>query len=274
MTRADELAAARGLAESRSKARALIEEGKLLCGGKPVDKPSRKLPDDAELSVVADAQTLKFVSRAGLKLEGFLDAFGMDLRGAEILDAGASTGGFTDCMLQHGAKKVYSIDVGYGQLDWRLRNDERVKVMERMNARNMTSDWFDEEVDFASMDVSFISIKLILPAIYNCLKNGALAVILVKPQFEAGKGKVGKIGVVREEATHKEVLLSCMLFAQSLGFEIQHVDYSPITGPKGNIEFLMVLKKRGGDSAIIMQDQADGIARNTVKAAHNDEFIS
>ena len=154
------------------------------------------------------------------------------------------------------------------------RNDERVKVMERMNARNMTSDWFDEEVDFASMDVSFISIKLILPAIYNCLKNGALAVILVKPQFEAGKGKVGKNGVVREEATHKEVLLSCMLFAQSLGFEIQHVDYSPITGPKGNIEFLMVLKKRGGDSAIIMQDQADGIARNTVKAAHNDEFIS
>lgn len=177
-------------------------------------------------------------------------------------------------MLQHGAKKVYSIDVGYGQLDWRLRNDERVKVMERMNARNMTSDWFDEEVDFASMDVSFISIKLILPAIYNCLKNGALAVILVKPQFEAGKGKVGKNGVVREEATHIEVLLSCMLFAQSLGFEIQHVDYSPITGPKGNIEFLMVLKKRGGDSAIIMQDQADGIARNTVKAAHNDEFIS
>ena len=271
-TRADVRLVELGLCQSREKARSLIMSGAVYINEVRIDKAGDAVPEDCVLTVRENPNP--FVSRGGLKLQKALTKYDIDLNGLVAMDVGASTGGFTDCMLQHGAKKVYSIDVGYGQLDWRLRNDERVKVMERMNARNMTSDWFDEEVDFASMDVSFISIKLILPAIYNCLKNGALAVILVKPQFEAGKGKVGKNGVVREEATHKEVLLSCMLFAQSLGFEIQHVDYSPITGPKGNIEFLMVLKKRGGDSAIIMQDQADGIARNTVKAAHNDEFIS
>lgn len=271
-TRADVRLVELGLCQSREKARSLIMSGAVYINEVRIDKAGDAVPKDCVLTVRENPNP--FVSRGGLKLQKAVTKYDIDLNGLVAMDVGASTGGFTDCMLQHGAKKVYSIDVGYGQLDWRLRNDERVKVMERMNARNMTSDWFDEEVDFASMDVSFISIKLILPAIYNCLKDDALAVILVKPQFEAGKGKVGKNGVVREEATHKEVLLSCMLFAQSLGFEIQHVDYSPITGPKGNIEFLMVLKKRGGDSAIIMQDQADGIARNTVKAAHNDEFIS
>ena len=271
-TRADIRLVELGLCQIREKARSLIMSGAVYINEVRIDKAGDTVPEDCVLTVRENPNP--FVSRGGLKLQKAVTKYDIDLNGLVAMEVGASTGGFTDCMLQHGAKKVYSIDVGYGQLDWRLRNDERVKVMERMNARNMTSDWFDEEVDFASMDVSFISIQLILPAIYNCLKNGAIAVILVKPQFEAGKGKVGKNGVVREEATHKEVLLSCMLFAQSLGFEIQHVDYSPITGPKGNIEFLMVLKKRGGDSAIIMQDQADGIARNTVKAAHNDEFIS
>lgn len=271
-TRADVRLVELGLCQSREKARSLIMSGSVYINEVRIDKAGDAVPEDCVLTVRENPNP--FVSRGGLKLQKAVTKYDIDLNGLVAMDVGASTGGFTDCMLQHGAKKVYSIDVGYGQLDWRLRNDERVKVMERMNARNMTSDWFDEEVDFASMDVSFISIKLILPAIYNCLKDDALAVILVKPQFEAGKGKVGKNGVVREEATHKEVLLSCMLFAQSLGFEIQHVDYSPITGPKGNIEFLMVLKKRGGDSAIIMQDQAEEIAHNTVKAAHNDEFIS
>ena len=179
----------RGLCDSRSRAQALIMSGAVFVDGQKCDKAGTPVADDAAVEV--RGETCPFVSRGGLKLQKADTNYDIDLNGLVAMDVGASTGGFTDCMLQHGAKKVYSIDVGYGQLDWRLRNDERVKVMERMNARNMTSDWFNEEVDFASMDVSFISIKLILPAIYNCLKNGALAVILVKPQFEAGKGMVG-----------------------------------------------------------------------------------
>ena len=183
------------------------------------------VPEDCVLTVRENPNP--FVSRGGLKLQKAVTKYDIDLNGLVAMDVGASTGGFTDCMLQHGAKKVYSIDVGYGQLDWRLRNDERVKVMERMNARNMTSDWFDEEVDFASMDVSFISIKLILPAIYNCLKNGALAVILVKPQFEAGRDKVGKKGVVRELSTHVEVIENTVAFMLESGFRCWDLIFPP-----------------------------------------------
>ncbi len=271
-TRADVRLVELGLCQSREKARSLIMSGAVYINEVRVEKAGDNVPEDCVLTVRENPNP--FVSRGGLKLQKAVDKYNIELNGLVAMDVGASTGGFTDCMLQHGARKVYSIDVGYGQLDWRLRNDERVKVMERTNARNMEPDWFDETVEFASMDVSFISIKLILPAIYNCLKHNSQSVILVKPQFEAGKGKVGKNGVVREESTHKEVLLSCMLFAQSLGFEIEHVDYSPITGPKGNIEFLMVLRKRGDETNMIMQDQAAEIAQNVVATAHSDEFIT
>ena len=195
MTRADELAAARGLAESRSKARALIEEGKLLCGGKPVDKPSRKLPDDAELSVVADAQTLKFVSRAGLKLEGFLDAFGMDLRGAEILDAGASTGGFTDCALSRGAACSYCVDVGAGQLHPKLLADPRVRNFEKTDIRDVSPEFFDGKLfDFVCADLSFISLEKVFDRLWNVLKPSGTAVCLVKPQFETSPSVMRKTG--------------------------------------------------------------------------------
>ena len=239
--RLDVLLVKRNLAESREKAKAVIMSGIVYVDGQKEDKAGSMFDETANVEV--RGTTLKYVSRGGLKLEKAMTHFGVTLEGKICMDVGASTGGFTDCMLQHGAKKVYSIDVGYGQLDWRLRNDERVKVMERMNARNMTSDWFDEEVDFASMDVSFISIKLILPAIYNCLKNGALAVILVKPQFEAGKDKVGKKGVVRDPAVHAEVLREFLHYAPECGFGVRGLEFSPIRGPEGNIEYLAWLKK-------------------------------
>lgn len=271
-TRADVRLTELGLCQSRERARSLIMSGAVYLNEVRIDKAGDPVPEDCVLTVREDPNP--FVSRGGLKLQKAVTKYGIDLNGLTAIDVGASTGGFTDCMLSHGAKKVYSIDVGYGQLDWRLRNDDRVVVMERMNARNMAPDWFDEEIDFASMDVSFISIKLILPAIYQCLKQNALAVILVKPQFEAGKSKVGKNGVVRDAATHKEVLLSSMLFAASLGFELLHADYSPITGPKGNIEFLMVLSKRGSVAAELTPECAEQIAQKTVCDAHNDAFIA
>ena len=240
-TRADVRLVELGLCQSREKARSLIMSGAVYINEVRIDKAGDAVPEDCVLTVRENPNP--FVSRGGLKLQKAVTKYDIDLNGLVAMDVGASTGGFTDCMLQHGAKKVYSIDVGYGQLDWRLRNDERVKVMERMNARNMTSDWFDEEVDFASMDVSFISIKLILPAIYNCLKNGALAVILVKPQFEAGKEKVGKKGVVRDPAVHAEVLREFLRYAPECGFGVKGLDFSPIRGPEGNIEYLAWLEK-------------------------------
>ena len=270
--RLDQLVFDKGLAESRERAKAYIMAGSVYVNGQKETKPGTSVAEDA--AVEMRGETLPYVSRGGWKLEKALRVFPIDVKDAVCIDCGASTGGFTDLLLQSGAAKVYAVDVGYGQLAWSLRTDPRVVCMERTNIRYVTHEQIPEEMDVAVADLSFISLRLILGAVGALLKPEGEMVCLVKPQFEAGKGKVGKNGVVREEATHKEVLLSCMLFAQSLGFEIQHVDYSPITGPKGNIEFLMVLKKRGGDSAIIMQDQADGIARNTVKAAHNDEFIS
>ena len=270
--RLDVLLVSLGLAESRAKAQATIMAGEVYVNGQKADKSGMEV--DITSNVEVRGSACPYVSRGGLKLEKALRNFGVDPTGYVCSDSGASTGGFTDCLLQQGASKVFAIDVGYGQLAWKIRNDPRVVVMERTNIRYVTPEDLGQPLDLSVIDVSFISLSLVLPVVKTLLKPTGQVLCLIKPQFEAGKGKVGKNGVVREEATHKEVLLSCMLFAQSLGFEIQHVDYSPITGPKGNIEFLMVLKKRGGDSAIIMQDQADGIARNTVKAAHNDEFIS
>lgn len=239
--RADVLLVELGLAESREKARSLILAGVVFADGQRVEKAGQAL--SPEQAVTVKENPIPFVSRGGLKLDKALRAYDISLQGAVAADVGASTGGFTDCMLQNGAGYVYAIDVGYGQLDWRLRNDARVCVMERCNARSMEPGWFKQPLDFAGMDVSFISIRLILPALYACLREGALAVTLVKPQFEAGRDKVGKNGVVRDPAVHAEVLTQATRAAMQAGFHILAVDFSPITGPKGNIEFLLILQK-------------------------------
>ena len=189
--------------------------------------------------------TLKYVSRGGLKLEKAMQTFPLHLEGKVCADIGASTGGFTDCMLQNGAKKVYAVDVGYGQLDWKLRNDERVVCMERTNARYLTHEEVPEELDFASIDVSFISLKLIFPALYGLLREGGEIACLIKPQFEAGREKVGKKGVVRDPAVHLEVLEHFLQHAKDNHFTVIGITYSPIRGPEGNIEYLGFLRKSG-----------------------------
>lgn len=251
-----------GLAQSREKARSLIMAGEVYLDTARVDKPGASVPEDCVLTV--KEQAIPFVSRGGLKLDKAIRKYSLSLQDKVAMDIGASTGGFTDCMLQNGAAKVYAIDVGYGQLDWKLRNDPRVVVMERTNARNMEPGWFEEQPEFASIDVSFISVKLILPGMYASLKDGSKAVVLVKPQFEAGRGKVGKNGVVREKETHRQVVEETALFAQSLGFCVEQVDFSPITGPKGNIEFLLVLSK-GEEKE---QKSITDWVKNVVDSAH------
>ena len=242
--RLDILVVKKGLAESREKAKALIMSGDIFVNGEREDKPGTVFEADTA-KIELHGKPLPYVSRGGLKLEKAMVTVPITIEGKICADIGASTGGFTDCMLQNGAARVYAVDVGYGQLDWKLRNDPRVVVMERTNARNMEPDWFTEAPDFASMDVSFISVKLILPGIYKSLREGAQAVILVKPQFEAGRGRVGKNGVVRDKDTHRQVVEDTARFALDTGFSIRQIDYSPITGPKGNIEFLLLLEKSG-----------------------------
>jgi 23S rRNA (cytidine1920-2'-O)/16S rRNA (cytidine1409-2'-O)-methyltransferase len=264
-TRADQRLVELGLAQSREKARSLIMEGMVSCDGVRLEKPGTAVNEAQVLAVKENA--LPYVSRGGLKLEKAIRVYGLDLNGKVAVDVGASTGGFTDCMLQNGVKKVYAIDVGYGQLDWRLRSDARVKVMERTNARFLTPEWFEETPEFATVDVSFISIRLILPGLFGALKNGASAVVLVKPQFEAGRGKVGKNGVVREPEIHSEVLLGAAHFASSAGFSIQALDFSPITGPKGNIEFLMILQKNT-ESICVNEQNLQNVVTSTVRKAH------
>ena len=248
-----------GLAQSRERAKALIMEGVVLLDGVKVQKASDQVRDGQVLSLKENP--IPFVSRGGLKLEKAVNGYGIDLSDKVCVDIGASTGGFTDCMLMHGAKKVFAVDVGYGQLDWKLRNDERVVCMERHNARLMAPDWFDSVPEFASIDVSFISIKLILPRLNECLAPGGEAVVLVKPQFEAGRDKIGKNGVVRDIKTHAEVLTNAITFACENGFAIKGVDFSPITGPKGNIEFLLYLSHSSGET------EQDGMTQEELSAA-------
>lgn len=264
-TRADLLLFESGLAKSREKARALIMEGVVFCEGRRVEKPGDMLPEDSTFTIKED--TIPYVSRGGLKLKKALDVFPISVEGKTAADLGASTGGFTDVMLKHGAKKVYAVDVGYGQLDWSLRNDDRVVVMERTNARNMQSDWFPDPVQFATMDLSFISVKLILTPLYPLLADGGEAVVLVKPQFEAGRGKVGKNGVVRSKETHEEVFLETASFCLDLGFNIAGMDYSPITGPKGNIEFLLALRK---EQQTYTRELLASQIHNIVERAHTE----
>lgn len=229
------------MAKSREHARALIMAGQVYVDGRKETKAGTFLGEGME--VVVRSEVIPFVSRGGLKLEKALKTFPIQLTGLTAADIGASTGGFTDCMLKRGAKRVYAIDVGYGQLDWGLRNDPRVTVMERTNARYMEPDWFEEPLEFASIDVSFISISKILPSLFACLEEGGQVVSLVKPQFEAGRGKIGKNGVVSDPATHREVCKQAVDYAMQAGFTICGITFSPIRGPKGNIEFLLWLKK-------------------------------
>ena len=240
--RLDVLLVKRGLMPSREKAKAVIMAGEVFVDNQREDKAGSTFDEKQE--IVVKGKTLKYVSRGGLKLEKAMNNFDIVLKDKVCMDVGASTGGFTDCMLQNGAVKVYSVDVGHGQLDWKLRNDERVVCMERTNMRYMTEDDIDEKASFVSIDVSFISLTKILPAVYRILNMGGEVVALIKPQFEAGREKVGKKGVVRDPKVHEEVIEKICDFASSNGFELLHLDYSPIKGPEGNIEYLLHLKKR------------------------------
>lgn len=262
--RADVLLVDLGLAQSRERAKALIMEGVVYNGEVKVMKASDSFPDDAVLKVREDP--IPFVSRGGLKLNKAIKKYGICLKDLVCLDVGASTGGFTDCMLQNGASHVYAVDVGYGQLDWKLRNDPRVTCMERHNARLMESSWFELTPDFASCDVSFISIKLILPRMYECLSSTGEAVVLVKPQFEAGRNKIGKNGVVRDENTHFDVLFDAAQFAKICGFSVTALDYSPITGPKGNIEYLLYISKGASDK----ETDLYSAAKKVVSLSHEE----
>lgn len=239
--RIDVLLFERGLAPSREKARTLIMAGSVYVNNQKFDKPGDTVSDDAEIEV--RGSTLKYVSRGGLKLEKAMQLFPIDLNGKICMDIGASTGGFTDCMLQNGAQKVYSVDVGYGQLAWQLRQDPRVVNLERTNARYLTREQVPEEIDFFSVDVSFISLRIILPAVRPLLRDGGQAVCLIKPQFEAGREKVGKKGVVRDRAVHEEVVETICRFTVENGYSVLGLTFSPVKGPEGNIEYLVYLEK-------------------------------
>ncbi|MGD8191534.1 TlyA family RNA methyltransferase [Brevibacillus ginsengisoli] len=243
--RIDVLLVEKGLCETREKAKAAVMAGLVYVGTERCDKPGTKLPEDVALTVKGEVHP--YVSRGGLKLEKAIREFGVDLQEKVMMDIGASTGGFTDCALQHGARLVYAIDVGYGQLAWSLRQDSRVVVMERTNFRHLDPAQFEHEMpDFASIDVSFISLRLILPVLYQFLKQGGEVLALVKPQFEAGKENVGKNGIVRDPEIHRDVIVSILSFAQTIGFELVGLSYSPITGGEGNIEFLLHARKSTG----------------------------
>ena len=239
--RLDVLLVNRGLAPSREKAKTMIMEGNVFVNNNREDKAGSTFAEDAPIEI--HGNTLKYVSRGGLKLEKAMTHFSISLDGMVCMDIGASTGGFTDCMLQNGAKKVYSVDVGYGQFAWKLRQDPRVVCMEKTNIRYVTPEDIDDVLDFASVDVSFISLTKVLPAAYALLKDGGQMVCLIKPQFEAGREKVGKKGVVREKSTHIEVIEKVTDYAVSIGFEVAALEFSPIKGPEGNIEYLLYITK-------------------------------
>ena len=257
--RLDVLLVNRGLAPSREKAKALIMAGDVFVNGQREDKPGTTFEEAKITSLEVKGDTLPYVSRGGLKLEKAVKNFGFSLDGKVCMDIGASTGGFTDCMLQNGAAKVYSVDVGHGQLDWKLRSDDRVVCMEKTNFRYMVREDIEDDLDFASCDVSFISLtKILLPA-RRLLKDGAEMVCLIKPQFEAGKEKVGKKGVVRDPEVHSEVVHRIFDFMGIAGFEVLHLDFSPIKGPEGNIEYLIHIRKDPARNAEVEQlSEADG----------------
>ena len=259
--RLDVLLVQRGLAPSREKAKTMIMEGNVFVDQQREDKAGSFF--DVEAKIEVRGNTLRYVSRGGLKLEKAMEAFGLDLSGCVCMDIGASTGGFTDCMLQNGAAKVYAVDVGYGQFAWKLRQDPRVVCMEKTNIRYVTPDQIGEPLDFASVEVSFISLTKVLEPAKAMLREGAQMVCLIKPQFEAGKDKVGKKGVVREQSTHREVIEKVIAYARGLGFRVLHLDYSPVKGPEGNIEYLVHL---ANDNLPESEETADVAA--VVRMAH------
>ena len=239
--RLDVLLVNRGLAPSREKAKAMIMEGNVFVDQQREDKAGASF--DVEAKIEVRGNTLKYVSRGGLKLEKAMTHFGITLDGKVCMDIGASTGGFTDCMLQNGALKVYAVDVGYGQFAWKLRQDERVVCMEKTNIRYVTPEDIADRLDFASVDVSFISLTKVLGPARALLTDNGEMVCLIKPQFEAGREKVGKKGVVRDKAVHEEVIEKVISFAMEIGFEVLNLEYSPIKGPEGNIEYLVYIRK-------------------------------
>ncbi len=245
--RIDILLFEKGLAESREKARAIIMSGCVFADGNRIDKPGTNVSDDADIQIKGNA--LPFVSRGGLKLEKALDVFQVSPEGAVCIDCGASTGGFTDCLLKRGALKVYAVDVGYGQLAWNLRNDCRVVCMERTNVRYITEEQIKDKLDIAVIDVSFISLRLVLPPVKKLLKDSAKVICLIKPQFEAGREKVGKKGVVKAPETHKEVLSRFLINAAETDYSVKGLSYSPIKGPEGNIEYLGYLVPGAGSDS-------------------------
>ncbi|MGI6403957.1 MAG: TlyA family RNA methyltransferase [Oscillospiraceae bacterium] len=250
-----------GHVSGRDRAKALIMAGQVYVNGEKVAKAGEEIPLDAVLEL--RGETLPYVSRGGLKLEKAVQSFSLSIADQVCGDIGASTGGFTDCMLQNGASRVYAVDVGYGQLDWRLRSDPRVVVLERTNARYLTREQIPEPLGLVSIDASFISLTLLLPALPALMKEEADLVCLIKPQFEAGRDKVGKNGVVRDRSVHQEVIRKVADFGLDLGFSSRGLDFSPITGPKGNIEYLLYLvhSPRG-------ERLSDQLIRETVEQAH------
>ena len=288
--RLDVLLVKQGMAQSREKAKAIIMSGNVFVDGQREDKAGAVF-DEEKVRIEIRGSSLKYVSRGGLKLEKAMERFGIVLTGKICMDIGASTGGFTDCMLQNGAKKVYSVDVGHGQLAWKLRNDDRVVCMEKTNFRYLLREQIEDDLDFASVDVSFISLTKILIPARSLLKENGQMVCLIKPQFEAGKEKVGKKGVVREEKTHIEVIEKVIDYADSLGFRILNLEFSPVKGPEGNIEYLLYLEKDPekvietekiteaeaeeklkmileGESGLSRKDEIRKLISDTVKTAH------
>lgn len=251
--RLDQLVFSRGLTESRERAKTTIMSGQVFVNGQRMDKPGMLVLDDSRIEI--QGETKKFVSRGGYKLEKALDTFSILPQDRICIDCGASTGGFTDCLLKRGAQKVYAIDVGYGQLSWALRSDSRVVVMERTNIRHVTPDQFPDAITLAVMDLSFISLHLVLPAVSSVLTEHAEIICLVKPQFEAGREKVGKKGVVRDPAVHLEVLQRFCLFVKEAGLGLKNMSYSPIKGPEGNIEYLAHLQKGTGETQDILLEE-------------------
>ncbi len=249
--RLDVILVNQGYAPSREKAKAIIMSGNVYVNGQKEDKAGTSF-DETKIKVEVRGSSLKYVSRGGLKLEKAMEQWQFDLKDCVCMDIGASTGGFTDCMLQNGAAKVYSVDVGHGQLAWKLRNDERVVCMEQTNFRYMVREDIQDDLDFASVDVSFISLTKILIPARNLLKAGGQMVCLIKPQFEAGRDKVGKNGVVREPKIHEEVIRKIVDYADSIGFTVLHLEFSPIKGPEGNIEYLIHLQKESEPNAEIL----------------------
>lgn len=254
--RADVLLYEKDLADSREKAKRLIMEGVVYVGEVKVEKPGELYSD--ETMFIVKSNPLKYVSRGGLKLEKAIENFKLDLVDKICMDIGASTGGFTDCMLQSGAKKVYAVDVGYGQLDWKIRNDNRVVVLERTNIRKLDTDAIKDKIDFISIDVSFISLELVLPVAEKLLSDDGTIIALIKPQFEAGKGKVGKKGIVKDREIHLETINKVIDFSKTIGLYAKNLTYSPIKGTTGNIEFLIMLSKKEG----LMSCNAEDVVLN------------